>query len=395
MAKDHAPQFHQDHSDFPQIDRQATLQADRLVELARLQPLTDGGLRTSELLSEALANAPHHHDARILLERLHQMFVPRWHFPMLADKVRNRAFAEAIAAKVGPGDIVLDIGCGAGLTAMLAARAGARHVYTCEQQPLIARAAVRVIEENGLGDRITVIPKPSHELVVGVDLPAPADVVISEIVDTVLLGEGALATLVHAMRRLARPDARAIPEQGRLMAQPVDSDKLLALWRPGQAEGFDLGAFHHFASVAQITPNDLSAVGLRPLGPATDLFHFDFIRPDMRPGRTTRDLACSSAGTLHAVFVFFEMDLGPGISLTNDLSSDGHWGRTAFLLDRPICAAPGDLLRLTAQHDTSQLSLSVQGFASCTGDPDLPFLWMSHAASSCPPRPDCRAVLTA
>ena len=92
----------------------------------------------------------------MLQERLHQMFVPRWHFPMLADSARNRAYARAIAAKVRPGDVVLDIGCGAGLTAMLAARAGARHVYTCEQQPLIAQAARQVIRDNGLSDRITV-----------------------------------------------------------------------------------------------------------------------------------------------------------------------------------------------------------------------------------------------
>ena len=54
-----------------------------------------------------------------------------------------------------PGDIVLDIGCGAGLTAMLAARAGARHVYTCEQQPLIAQAAERVIDANNVNSKLT------------------------------------------------------------------------------------------------------------------------------------------------------------------------------------------------------------------------------------------------
>ncbi|MFS4580633.1 50S ribosomal protein L11 methyltransferase [Phaeobacter sp. C3_T13_0] len=333
--------------------------AEQLVHSAKTAPFGDGGLRTSQLLSEALRADPHHHEAQVLQERLHQTFVPRWHFPMLADRARNRAFAEAIAMKVKPGDIVLDIGCGAGLTAMLAARAGAKHVYTCEQQPLIAKAATRVIADNGLSDRITVIPKWSHEIVVGVDMPEQADVVVSEIVDTVLLGEGALDTLSHAMMALAKPGARAVPETGTLVAQPVESEALLDLWRPQEAEGFDLSAFHHLARVAQITPNDFKACGLRPLGPGVDLFQFNFTRPDVNPARVTERLRCTNAGIVHAVFVSFEMELAPGIQLTNGLYSDGHWGRTAFLLDAPRLATAGDYLQLTAQHDAATLSVSV------------------------------------
>lgn len=382
MANDQALTFDNQHQDFQPLDCQEAQEVERLVDLAKAEPLTDGGLRTSQLLSQALDRDPQHHEAQILRERLYQMFVPRWHFPMLADKVRNRAYAKAITAKVRPGDIVLDIGCGAGLTAMLAARAGAKHVYTCEQQPLIAQAATKVIKQNGLADRITVIPKMSHNLVVGVDLPDRADVVISEIVDTVLLGEGALATLFDAMHRLAKPNARAIPERGTLKAQLVESDKLLNLWRPQEAEGFKLNAFHRFATVAQITPNDLSACNLRQLGPATELFQFNFMRPDIRPAQTTKRLTCSAIGTVHAVLVFFEMNLSPDIKLSNNLSSDGHWGRTAFMLDHPLPAAPCDLLPISAHHDTSQFSLSAgQAIAFASETDDTP-VWVRPTAKS-------------
>jgi precorrin-6B methylase 2 len=349
------------------------------MESAKSTPLTDGGLRTSLILSEVLERDPHHHEAQILKERLHQMFVPRWHFPMMADKARNSAYAKAIAVKVQPGDVVLDIGCGAGLTAMMAARAGAKHVYTCEQQPLIAEAAKQVIADNGLSDRITVLSKWSHEIVVGVDIPEPADVVISEIVDTVLLGEGALATLTHAMGALAKPGARAIPERGTLMAQLVESEKLVQQWQPQQAEGFDISAFTRLADVAQITPNDFAACGLRPLGPTTELFRFDFARPSLNSARTTEDLFCVAAGTVHAVLVCFDMELAPGISVTNDISSDGHWGRTAYLLDTPRQAEAGDYLRVTAQHDTSQLSLSVHQMPVSAEDAENTATWMSRA----------------
>ncbi|MEX0305309.1 MAG: 50S ribosomal protein L11 methyltransferase [Leisingera sp.] len=365
----------------PAQDRhhEKTQQADSLVRLAKSESLADGGIQTSRILAEALSLDPSHHEAQVLQERLFQTFVPRWHFPMLADTARNRAYAEAIAAKVKPGDVVLDIGCGAGLTAMLAARAGAKHVYTCEQQPLIAQAAVRVIEENGLSSRITVIPKWSHEIIVGEDIPEPADVVISEIVDTVLLGEGALATLTHAMAVLAKPDARAVPERGTLTARLVESPKLLNLWRPQEAEGFDLSAFHRFANVAQITPNDLEACKLRPLGPAATLFEFDFTRPDINPERTAKDLASNASGTAHAVFVSFEMELAPGILVSNGPEDGGHWGRTAFLLEQPHFAEPGDRLSITAQHDAAQLSLSSLDWTPAAEDADQAALWMTRA----------------
>ncbi|MBO9408070.1 50S ribosomal protein L11 methyltransferase [Shimia sp. R9_1] len=338
-------------------------QADALVARAQNAPLGDGGLAASKLLSEALEIDPHHHEAQLLREQLHQMFVPRWHFPMMADKTRNAAYAEAIAAKVKPGDIVLDIGSGAGLTAMLAARAGAEHVYACEQQPMIAEAAKRVIAANGLSHKITVISKWSHNIVIGEDMPERADVVLSEIVDSNLLGEGALATLAHAMATLAKPGARAIPESGTVRAQLVESEKLVNLWRPQEAEGFDLSAFHHFASVAQVTPNDFTACGLRPLGPTTDLFHFDFANPSIDPDCVTTELTSTDTGTIHAVCLSFEMVLAPGISVSNGLGTDddtdGHWGRTAFLLDRAVPAHKGARLTITAQHDATKLSISV------------------------------------
>lgn len=349
---------------FPSLEpsveyHQAAQEAEKFVDLAKLQPLADGGLRTQQLLNEALRLDPHQHDAHLLREKLYQMFVPRWHFPMLADTGRNRAYAKAIAQVVQPGDLVLDIGCGAGLTAMLAARAGAEHVYAIEQQPMIAEAARRVIADNGLSDRITVIQKWSHDIVVGQDIPEAADVVVSEIVDTVLLGEGALATLKHAMAHLAKPGARAVPEHGTLKAQLVESDKLAELWHPEEAEGFDLRAFHRFANVAQITPNDFATCGMRPLGPEAELFRFDFTQPVTEPARISKVLDCAGEGKIHAVFVSFEMQLCEGIVLNNGLYTDGHWGRTAFLLDEPRKATQGAQVVVTAQHDSERLSLSV------------------------------------
>ena len=58
---------------------------------------------------------------------------------MLHDTSRNNKYEQAITAAVaafvarsGRKPVVLDVGTGTGLLAMMAARAGAEHVYACE-----------------------------------------------------------------------------------------------------------------------------------------------------------------------------------------------------------------------------------------------------------------------
>src|SRR6266571_558677 len=97
--------------------------------------------------------------------------IPRWHFAMLNDLERNDAFATALERVVLPGSFVLDIGSGTGLLAMMAARAGADSVITCEASPVLAEMTREIVARHGLSDVITVIPRFSTDLRVGIDLP--------------------------------------------------------------------------------------------------------------------------------------------------------------------------------------------------------------------------------
>ena len=104
--------------------------------------------------------------------------VPFWHIPMLNDRRRNDAFERAIRAaieKAGKDALVLDIGTGSGLLSMMAARAGARKIVTCERVPVIAETAERIVAANGYDRQINVVNKGSNELVVGRDIPSRAD----------------------------------------------------------------------------------------------------------------------------------------------------------------------------------------------------------------------------
>jgi tetratricopeptide (TPR) repeat protein len=120
--------------------------------------------------------------------------VPSWHFAMMNDAPRNAAY-DAVLRRVAAGKRVLDIGTGAGLLAMMAARAGAADVVTCEMVDLVADHAREIIALNDLADKIKVIGKSSTRLAVGHDLDARADVIVTETFSSGLIGEGVLATL--------------------------------------------------------------------------------------------------------------------------------------------------------------------------------------------------------
>ncbi|CAN0574387.1 unnamed protein product, partial [Ectocarpus sp. 12 AP-2014] len=118
---------------------------------------------------QALALDPAFWPALESLENVKSLAVDRWHFRMLNHSARNEAYSRAIQRAAGV--TVLDIGTGTGILAVLAARAGASHVYACEVNSVLCDVAREVLERNGVADRVTVIHKSSGALQPGVDLP--------------------------------------------------------------------------------------------------------------------------------------------------------------------------------------------------------------------------------
>src|ERR1700682_5750408 len=79
---------------------------------------------------------------------------------MIADTDRFGSYVKAIAQGVRPGDAVLEIGCGPGVFALLACRAGARRVYAIETEDVV-HFARQLAAANGLADRVEFIQNDS------------------------------------------------------------------------------------------------------------------------------------------------------------------------------------------------------------------------------------------
>lgn len=113
--------------------------------------------------------------------------------PMINDTYRNIRYKQAIEQAV-PGKVVCDIGTGTGFLSILAAKAGAKKVYSVEMDVGRANFARNIIQQIGLNDVIEVINSNFY------DTDIAADVYISETIGSQLFNEYIIDIAEHALR---------------------------------------------------------------------------------------------------------------------------------------------------------------------------------------------------
>jgi type II protein arginine methyltransferase len=307
------------------------------------------------LACAAVDLAPQDMQVRDLVRFAISASVPQWHVPMLNDEARNTCYSQALERAVRPGMQVLEIGSGAGLLALIAARAGAR-VFTCEINPVVAAAAARVAARNGLADRITIIPKSSRDLQIGLDLPGPSDLLVSELFDDTLFGENILASLEDA-RRLLKPGAAVVPRFSELRCALVEHP-LAALQRPvACVAGFDLSAINLLAPARKLRVSRKSAT-LR--SDPVSVLAMDYESKPFGPVKE-RVRLISRGGRVDGFAQWMRIDFGGGILFENSPfeQSDSHWASPLYPFVEPIDTAEGEAVEMQAQLSRERLTLSL------------------------------------
>lgn len=285
--------------------------------------------------------------------------VPRWHFPMLNDVDRNRAFGEALRQEVSsmlPKPLVIDIGAGSGILGMLAARYGAA-VISCEVVPAIAQVAEEIIVANGLQKLIQIVPAPSVYLEVGRDIPRKADLIITEIFDCGLLGEGILPTVKHARKYLLRTGGRMIPRAGRVFAALLESEQIHRLNYVSTACGLDVSLFNRF-STPHYFPVRLNTWQHRMLSEPRQIFNFDFLKDPLVPEQQPIDFVVLRSGHFHGVVFWFELVLNDRVSICNEPQKTTHWMQAVQCLPIPLDVAEGDVVHMIAAHDDTAIQFT-------------------------------------
>jgi type II protein arginine methyltransferase len=306
----------------------------------------------------ALEIDPFSLNARLNIEVALKKGVSPWHIPMMNDAPRNSAYDAAIR-RVVPGRSVLDIGTGAGLLAMMAARAGAKSVVSCEGVPWIAAKAREVMAANGLGDRIKVIAKRSADLTIGSDLTARAQVLVTEVFGSSVLNEHVIPTMAHAHAQLLQPGATVVPNAASARAYLAGGPALEGYLFVDRAAGFTLRAFNDFSQAqacldVKYFPHDV-------LSDDFEVFRFDFTQPLAQSEKRLVDIVATASGRCFGLVQWLRLDLVEGLAYENrparDATIDG-WYHMLHRFSQPIELKAGDHVQLLAQHNGHTLLIS-------------------------------------
>lgn len=321
-----------------------------MVALARLMGMNGDKATALDLSARALDLAPGNGEVRAIAAEVMSANVPHWHFDIVRDDLRNDEYEAALTRAVFPGCKVLEIGTGTGLLAMMAARAGAAEVVTCESDGAIAMAAREIIARNGFASRVRVVTKHSTEIDVVRDLGGPADILVSEIVSNDLLGEGTIPVLEHAVRHLLKPGAKVIPARGRVRIALAHDEE----WedaRMGQVAGFDLSPFNRLAQPYREIYVGSSRLMLR--SDAADLFSFDFASGGPFPESNAETTLAAQGRRVTGIAQWIALDMDNEGLYENRPQPGAHssWWMIFHPFDRPLETTPGQQVTICGRHN--------------------------------------------
>lgn len=267
---------------------------------------------------------------------------------MVRDRVRNDAYAEALRAAVRPESVVLDIGTGSGIFALLACRFGSRKVYAIEPSDII-QLACQAAAANGFADRIEFIQAISTR----VDLPEKVDVIAAEIHGVLPAFQHSLESIMDARDRFLAPGGCLIPQRETLWAALVHAPeaygRLVEPWE-NNGYGFDFQSIRD-AVVNNFQLFEFSSDHLvsEPRCWAT-LDYRSLSTPNLR-GQVLWTL--DRAITVHGLAAWFDCETSAGVAFSNSPGSrrENLFRQGFFPWPRPVALSRGDEVSVQIRAD--------------------------------------------
>jgi len=262
---------------------------------------------------------------------------------------RLTQYERAIAAVVRQGDVVLDLGTGSGLLAVLACRAGARRVYAIEASDAVQMGTL-LTSTTEFAERIEFVHATSQK----VALSEQVDVIVGDIHDTFGFQPGGLASIMDVRDRLLKPGGTLIPQATELMIAPLEAAALYAreidVWN-GCVHGVGLSSIRPFA-VSHVHPGRFDSDQL--LSPAAAIGTLDLARATSLHFSGSAVTTIHRDGIAHGLCGCFVTTLAGDIRMGNvpGDSSTTNFAQAFFPFDQPVPVAAGDEVSISIDsHD--------------------------------------------
>ncbi|HEY0723304.1 MAG TPA: 50S ribosomal protein L11 methyltransferase [Pyrinomonadaceae bacterium] len=265
---------------------------------------------------------------------------------MLADRSRMDAYAEALRSAVKPDSVVMDLGCGPGVFALLACKLGARRVYAVEPENIVGLAG-EAAAANGFSNRIEFFEKLSTEIT----LPEPATIIISDLRGVLPWFEQNVSSIIDARKRLLAPGGVLIPRRDILWAAIVEAaeqyEELIDPW----CNQFDLD----LSAATRLVTNTWRKTRIKPEQLLTDpicwttLDYYEVDSPDVHAEISWQ---AAREGTAHGMAVWFDSELAEGIRFSNHPAApEMIYGNGFFPFSQPVAVSEGERINVRLAAD--------------------------------------------
>jgi hypothetical protein len=259
---------------------------------------------------------------------------------MVSDRYRTDAFAAAIREVVNPGDVVLDVGTGTGILAMLAAKSGAGKVHAVDATD-IANVARDLVKANGLSDQIQV----HNGLASDLQLDQKVDLIISEWLGNSAFAEGMLPAVLDARDCNLSSTGQMLPSKVRVMVAPLDEPLLYNAQGPGywreRIHDLDFSSLQE-AELLQGRTLQIQVDGAAVLAKGQAILELDLLTASMDDVWFEGELEFAPVrdAVLNGFCVWFEAELSPNVLLdTGPFSPETHWAQMYLPFPpRPVSA---------------------------------------------------------
>ena len=275
------------------------------------------------------------------------MYSLHFYGEMIANAPRVEPYVEALRRSVEPDSVVLDLGCGQGLFALLACRFGARRVYAIEPDNVINIGREAALA-NGCGDRIEFFQSLSTD----VTLPEQATIIISDLRGVLPWFQRHIPSIIDARERLLVPGGVLIPRRDRmyaaLVAAPEQYEEIVGPWR-NRLFDVDLSA-----GLSRIT-NSWRKTRIRAeelLTEAVCWATLDYQTLGSADVDAQISWRVARGGIAHGVVVWFDADLADGITFSNRPGApELIYGNGFFPFPRPLEVREGEHTEVRLRAD--------------------------------------------